>query len=121
LRRWRDISWVFSHAGGTLPVLAGRIRTLVSYQVKNLAEVAPEGIDAEFRRVYYETANSAYKPTMDALLDYVPLKQVMFGTDYPYVSVTENVADFNALHLNAAQTRGISRDNALRLFPGLEG
>ncbi len=120
LRRWRDIKWVFSHAGGTLPVLAGRIRTLASYQVKTLAEVAPEGIDAEFRRVHYETANSAYKPTMDALLDYVPLKKVMFGTDYPYVSVTENVADFNALHLNAAQIRAISRDNALRLFPVLK-
>ncbi len=120
LRRWRDISWVFSHAGGTLPVLAGRIRTMASYQVKNLAEVAPEGIDAEFRRVHYETANSAYKPTMDALLDYVPLKQVMFGTDYPYVSVTENVADFTALHLNAGVTRAVSRENALRLFPALK-
>jgi 6-methylsalicylate decarboxylase len=120
LRRWRDIRWVFSHAGGTLPVLAGRIRTLASYQVKNLAEVAPEGIDAEFRRLHFETANSNYKPTMDALLDYVPLKQVMFGTDYPYVSVTENVADFNALHLNAGAIRAISRDNALKLFPGLK-
>jgi predicted TIM-barrel fold metal-dependent hydrolase len=120
LRRWRDIRWIFSHAGGTLPVLAGRVRTLASYQVKTLAEVAPEGIDAEFRRLHYETANSAYKPTMDALLDYVPLKQVMFGTDYPYVTVTENVADFQALHLNAAQTRAISRDNALKLFPALK-
>jgi predicted TIM-barrel fold metal-dependent hydrolase len=50
----------------------------------------------------------------------VPLMQVMFGTDYPYVSVTENVADFTALHLNAGVTRAVSRENALRLFPALK-
>lgn len=52
--------------------------------------------------------------------DDAPLKQVMFGTDYLYVSATENVADFNALHLNSVQIRANSRDNALRQFPALK-
>jgi predicted TIM-barrel fold metal-dependent hydrolase len=121
LRRCRDITWIFSHAGGTWPMLAGRTATLARDQVKNLKDVAPDGIDAEFRRFYYETANSAYKPTMAALLAYAPLRQVMFGTDYPYVTVDENVADFHALHLGAAQVQAISRDNARRLFPRLGG
>jgi 6-methylsalicylate decarboxylase len=121
LRRCPDITWIFSHAGGTWPMLAGRTATLARDQVKNIKEVAPDGIDAEFRRFYYDTANSAYKPTMAALLAYAPLRQVMFGTDYPYVSVDENAADFRALHLDAAQIRAIARDNARRLFPRLGG
>ena len=71
-------------------------------------------------RLYYETANAAYAPNMAALLAYVPLAQVLFGTDYPLVSVTENVADLGKLGLAAADLRAIERDNATRLVTRLK-
>ncbi len=117
--RYRDIKWIFSHAGGTIPMLAGRIRTLSRSTVKTLDQVAPNGIDYEFRRLHYETANSAYPPTISALLSYVPLSQVMFGTDYPYLTVGQNVQDFGRLGLSAPQRQAIHSGNALRLLPRL--
>jgi predicted TIM-barrel fold metal-dependent hydrolase len=114
----RDVKWIFSHDGGTIPVLAGRINSLSSFQGN--AKSLPNGIDYELKRLYYETANSAYPGTMAALLDYVPIGQVLFGTDFPYVSVTENVTGIHNCGLTSAQLAAISHDNAARLIPRLK-
>jgi predicted TIM-barrel fold metal-dependent hydrolase len=119
LVRYPDIRWIFCHAGGVIPMLAGRIRTLAPGTIKNLAEIAPQGTDHEFRRLYYDTANSAYSPTMAALLGYAPLNHVLFGTDYPYVSVGDNATALSALNLAPTTLRAIQRENALRLMPDL--
>ena len=36
--RWRDIQWLFSHAGGTIPMMAGR----VEFILRQAAE--PQGV-----------------------------------------------------------------------------
>jgi 6-methylsalicylate decarboxylase len=115
--QYRDVKWVFSHDGGPIPVLAGRINSLSSFQ--GTAKSLPNGIDYELKRLYYETANSAYPGTMAALLDYVPLSQVMFGTDFPYVSVEENVTGIHKCGLGSAQLAAIGNGNAQRMFPRL--
>jgi predicted TIM-barrel fold metal-dependent hydrolase len=66
-----------------------------------------------------QTANAAYGPNMAALLKYVPVAQVLFGSDYPFVSVTENVSDIGKLALAADDQKAIERDNALRLITRL--
>ena len=119
LRRYRDIKFLFSHAGGTIPQLAGRI-TAGSRTRKDLAEIAPDGIPAELQRLHYDTANSAWAPTMAALLAFVPVSQVVFGSDYPYYTVEENVANLRKLDLTAEQRNAIDRDNAERLLPRLK-
>jgi predicted TIM-barrel fold metal-dependent hydrolase len=117
--RTRDIRWIFSHAGGAVPLLAGRINSLVKIQRTN-ADSLPDGIDFELKRLHYETANSAYAPNMAALLKYVPIAQVLFGSDFPYVSVTENVSDLGKAGLSADDLKAIERDNALRLIARLK-
>jgi predicted TIM-barrel fold metal-dependent hydrolase len=116
--RTRDIRWIFSHAGGAVPMLAGRINSLTKVQRTN-ADSLPDGIDFELKRLHYETANAAYAPNMAALLKYVPISQVLFGTDYPYVSVTENVSDLGKVGLSASDLRAIESDNAMRLIARL--
>jgi predicted TIM-barrel fold metal-dependent hydrolase len=118
--RTRDIRWIFCHGGAAVPLLAGRVAALSKFQIKNLKELAPDGIDFELKRLHYETANAAYAPNLAALLNYVPLSQVMFGTDYPYVKVTDNAADLMHAGLTGAQLKAINRDNALSLFPRLK-
>jgi hypothetical protein len=46
----RDIKWLFSHAGGTIPMLAGRIESFFD-RAGNRDRFAPDGIEAEFRRL----------------------------------------------------------------------
>jgi predicted TIM-barrel fold metal-dependent hydrolase len=117
LSRTQDIRWIFCHAGAAIPTLAGRAASLIKNLYPDTAKILPNGIDYELRRLYYETANAAYAPNMAALLKYVPLSQVMFGTDYPYVTVTENVGDLLKAGLSAAELMAVEADNATKLMP----
>jgi predicted TIM-barrel fold metal-dependent hydrolase len=118
--RTRDVKWIFSHAGAAVPLLAGRVNSLAKIQIRNAAQVLPDGIDFELKRLHYETANAAYAPNMAALLKFVSSSQVLFGTDYPYVSVVENVDDVMKVGLSAADLRAIESETAIRLMPRLK-
>ena len=80
----------------------------------------PDGIDAELRKLHYDTANSFYAPTMAALTSYVPETQIVFGTDYPYLSTGQNLDGLRKL-VTPVQMAVIGRDNAVRLVPRLQG
>ena len=112
---FRDIRWIFSHSGGTVPVIAGRTGVLSHFSPR-MKEVAPHGVDHELQRLHYETANGYHAPNMAALMAYVPVSQIMFGTDYPYVSVEANV-DGIAKIVSGADLDAIRSGNALRMFP----
>jgi 6-methylsalicylate decarboxylase len=120
LAQFRDIRFLFSHAGASIPVLAGRIAN-ASNGRKDLAQIAPDGIEAELKKLHYDTANSAYAPTMAALLAFVPVSQVLFGSDYPYLTIAQNLDGFAALRLGAAERHAIDRGNAERLLPRFKG
>ena len=118
--KYRDIRWIFCHSGGTLPTLSGRIRDKVDNMgPERLAAFAPNGIDFEFRRQFYETADAAYGPPMAALLDYVPKTQVLFGTDFPYVSIEDNLNELAERRFAPSDMVAFQRDNARKLLPQL--
>src|SRR5579885_2444404 len=120
LARYPDIKFIFSHAGGPLPALSGRIAN-ASKNRKDLAEIAPHGILAELAKLHYDTANAYTAPSMAALLKLVPVSQVLFGTDYPYYTLEETVAGLAALNLSEADYRAIDRGNAAWLMPRFAG
>jgi predicted TIM-barrel fold metal-dependent hydrolase len=117
-RRYPDVKFVFSHSGGAVPMFAGRFNRLL--QKTDLSKVAPEGIDAEFRKLHYETANANSPPTMAALLKFAPLSQILFGSDHPYVSDGDNMTDLKSCGLSEAQMSAILYENAMRLIPALK-
>jgi predicted TIM-barrel fold metal-dependent hydrolase len=114
--RHRDIRWLFSHAGGTIPMLTGRINFFVSSR-KDIDQIAPEGVESEFRRLHYDTANATHPASMAALLKLVPASQVTFGTDYPYVGVASQAEALKKLNLSAAQRHSIQSGTATRMMP----
>jgi predicted TIM-barrel fold metal-dependent hydrolase len=116
--RYRDIKWLFSHAGGTVPMLAGRINAFYGTR-PNLKEFAPDGIEGELRRLYYDTANATSAPAIAALISLVPATQVTFGTDYPYFGGNQ-IEALRALGLPPDQLRAIESGNALGLLPRLK-
>jgi predicted TIM-barrel fold metal-dependent hydrolase len=109
---------VFSHSGGAVPMFAGRFNRLL--QATDLSKIAPDGINAEFRKLYYETANASSPPTMAALMKFAPLNRILFGSDHPYVSDADNLADLKSCGLSNAQMNAILYENAQELIPRLK-
>ncbi len=116
--RLRGIRFIFSHAGGTIPMLAGRISQLG--KLFGSDKKVPNGIEYELARLYYEIANSANRHTMAALMSLVPPTQIMFGTDYPFVPIEVTADGMQTLKLTAKDLQAISRDNAVALLPRLK-
>jgi predicted TIM-barrel fold metal-dependent hydrolase len=101
---------VFSHSVGAIPMFAGRFNRLL--QATDLSKIAPNGLTAEFRKLYYETANASSPPTMAALLKFAPIGQILFGSDHPYVSDADNMTDLKSCGLSQAQMNAILCENA---------
>jgi predicted TIM-barrel fold metal-dependent hydrolase len=117
LMRYRDIRFIFSHAGGTMPMLAGRVAQLSN--LPRLAPKVPNGVEYELKRFFYEIANSANRPAMAALTSLIPITQIMLGTDYPFIPISATAAGIHKLDLSEADVLAIGRHNAARLLPRL--
>ena len=121
-RRCRNIRFIFSHAGGTVPFLAGRIDRLSNRP--GFGEFVPDGVIPELARLFYDTALSANEFAFASLLKLVDPDKVLFGSDYPFApeaAMTATVKGLAALGLAPDVLQGIERDNALTLFPHLAG
>jgi predicted TIM-barrel fold metal-dependent hydrolase len=113
--RCPDVRFIFSHAGGTLPALTGRIVQLYGAS-KDFAQRLPEGPLPALRKLYYDTANASNPWALAPLLKLVPVSQVVFGGDFPLRSPDDNVKALGELGFSAADLRGIYRDNAAALL-----
>jgi predicted TIM-barrel fold metal-dependent hydrolase len=79
-----DVTYILSHAGGTVPYLAGRFAIIDQMGVIPGAEA--RGTAAEtFRRLYWDTALPRSDPVLRMLREVVGIDHVVFGTDYPYL------------------------------------
>ena len=118
--KFSDIRFIWSHAGGTAPFLAGRIDAAS----RNLKDKMPQGATREMKKFYYDTAGAANAGAIASLLQLVASDHVLFGTDFPpggsSAQVAKQLADLG-LNLTAADMRNIDRDNAVRLLPRLAG
>ena len=115
-QKYRDIKFIFSHAGGTMPYLAERF-TLVPKIQKALAARVPDGVEAELKRFYYDTAQATHAAPLAAFLKLIPVSQLLFGTDFPYRTALEHVQGLAAYGLSTADLAAIERGNAARLMP----
>ena len=125
--KFRDIRFIFSHAGGLLPFLISRItgRRLAIGADGLVRE--PEGASwreagrarlDQVRRFYYDTAQQANPVALGALRQVIPVSRIVFGTDYPYTSILEHVTGLRDSELfSADELRAIDCENALLLFP----
>jgi predicted TIM-barrel fold metal-dependent hydrolase len=116
-RRYPNIRWIWSHAGGTVPFLAGRIEGAS----RNAGDRLPDGFSAAIRRFYYDLAGATNKGAVASLLQLVAASQVLFGTDFPPGgTAAEYAKDLAALGLfNPGDIRAVERDNAVKLLPRL--
>jgi len=118
-----DVKYVFSHAGGTAPYLAGRFG--IVDEMKVMGDSAATGTTAEaFRRLYWDTALAWSDPVLNTLRHIAGLDKVVFGTDFPYIRKDLAIKGKQRLSTNpdlsAEEKRGVFAGNALELFPRLK-
>lgn len=107
-KRFPDISFIFSHGGGTVPFITWRI-TFGNKKIIN-----------QLKRFYYDTAVSATPYTLSSLLSLVKPTQVLYGSDYPFLPemvvrlMNEGLQNYD--FEREALTK-IVQQNAFTLFP----
>ena len=119
--RFPNIKWIFSHAGGTMPFLAQRIvghRGDLDAYLRQTAE--PGSTLEQLRGFYYDCAAASNGLMMTSLRQVVGIDQMVFGTDFPYSNMTNDVKGLtDAGIFNAQEFEQIYRDNIERIFPQL--
>ena len=117
-KKYPNIRWIMSHAGGTMPYLVQRV---VGEPVAPKLNGTPEPGDRLYylrRNFYYDTAQTANAAAMPALKTVVGLSQILFGTDYPWSTIDvdiEGMIDSGAFTPDELNT--VYSENALRLLP----
>lgn len=114
-----DVRFIFSHAGGTLTSVAGRLLG-AEMTADNLSKpAAPNTRLFQLRRFFYDTAGLANPVNMQALRTLVPTSQIVFGTDAPFFDGAPQVAGLQRAGFTPAELQGVERDNALAILPRL--
>jgi predicted TIM-barrel fold metal-dependent hydrolase len=116
LSRCQDVRYIFSHGGGALPILAGRIDGIARNRPDLMARV-PHGVMHELKRLYYDIAGVNNPIAFQAAKQLVGTSQLLFGTDYPFWSPQAAISGLDGFGLPASERRAIERENAIGLMP----
>ncbi|MGW4636567.1 amidohydrolase family protein [Nocardia sp. NPDC004415] len=92
-KRYPNIRFQLSHAGGTLPFLSWRVGVASETTV---GENWPQGLDkpslldakAQISRFYYDTALSGSSAAMSAVSAVTSRDHIVFGSDWPFSATT---------------------------------
>ena len=113
--RCPNIRFIFTHAGGAMPMIADRIARNLAGRAEIAARL-PNGALHDLQRQYYDVTTSTSEPTLEALLRFAPMKNILFGTDYPYVAVNVTDAGLVQAKLNNSTLEAIRGGNAATLL-----
>jgi aminocarboxymuconate-semialdehyde decarboxylase len=115
--KYRNIPWIFSHLGGTLPFV---YTSVDMSQKRNPAKeyMAPEPASFYFRNLYVDTGRLITAPILNCAIDLYGKEHIMFGSDLPFAyDVTSlNVQRLEGLELPGLTKQMICFENAKRLL-----
>lgn len=115
--RCPDIKFIFSHCGGALAGMAGRI----AGWSRSFADKAPGGAFPALKKLNYDTASMNNPVSFAAMLKLAGPKNLLFGSDYPWGTMAATRDPLRTLGLAAEALHDIEEGNARRLFPRLGG
>ena len=78
----------------------------------------PNGPLVELQNFYYDTSSAVNPLGVGGLRKMVPLSQIMFGADFPFVVTAEQVHLLRECRVfNEVELEAVFNGNASRLFP----
>jgi aminocarboxymuconate-semialdehyde decarboxylase len=112
--QYPNLKIIASHAGGTLPYLAGRFEKGDDVEIPQRRQMKRRPIDY-LRHIHYDCIT--YSPASLAfLISVVGADRVMFGTDWPHQVHDTKGAFANTESLPQDQCAAVRGGNALKLF-----
>jgi predicted TIM-barrel fold metal-dependent hydrolase len=114
----KDINWIWSHGGGALTAFAERFLVQAISRPPYGGKFARATVEGELKRFHYDTAQVANNITLAAMVQLMPISQIVYGTDFPYRSATEHTKGVTEF-FKGNDLKAVDRENALRLIPRL--
>ena len=119
LERWPDLKIIVHHSGGTVPMLAGRLKTLQSGpgNAEINARLKAPLLDY-FKRFYADTGNFGNPIALRAALEFFGSEHVLFGTDFGFspLFAPETIDDVENVILDEATKQAVYEDNPRRVL-----
>ena len=116
--RLRDIKWLFSHAGGTIPFLAGRIEAFYDQKARGAGRLCAGRDRSRIASALLRHGQCHTSGGDRGAHKLVPFSQITYGTDYPYFPLNQ-IESLKRLNLGADNLAAIASGNASKLLPRL--
>ncbi|MEV5281848.1 amidohydrolase family protein [Streptomyces sp. NPDC052811] len=119
LARHANIQWVFTHGGGTLPLLADRMELFRT--VFAGGSPADPTVPEQVARLWFDIAGTPFPNQVPALVNAFGSEKILYGSDYcwtPRAGALAQIASVDAAQQPKGYTwRALTTRNAARLFP----
>jgi len=119
LERWPDLKIIVHHSGGTVPMLAGRLKTLQPGPETEKVAARLKRPPLEYlQRFYADTANFGNPIALRAALEFFGLEHVLFATDFGFSQdfAPETIDDMETVLTDEDEKRTVYEDNARRVL-----
>lgn len=115
--RFKNVRFILSHAGGTLPFLVPRLALSISMMPGAIERVG-DPLEA-VRSLYFDTALSGGAAPLSALAQITTPDHILFGTDFPFAP-TAAIRQFGAalddIEIPGIEMNKVYGENAARLL-----
>ena len=119
LQRWPELKIIVHHSGGTVPMLAGRLKTYqTGPETEKVAARLELGPLEYLKRFYADTANFGNPIALAAALEFFGPEHLLFGTDFGFSVrfAPETIDDVETVIQDEELKRTIYERNARRVL-----
>lgn len=95
--KYPNIKFIIAHAGGTLPYLQERLAIFEQDITPQMLDDVSHAAEYYLKQFYYDVALSTTPATLRCLCDTLPTEHIVYGSDFPFVSVNTVARGIHAL------------------------